>query len=142
MTSKIQRMSHRSAFDVEAGAWPAEARPAEEESPEAQEQALLAALAVGDGPTARVLAFRLTTRFPERGVPWKVLGALLWAEGRVSEAVATMQKSVLLLPHDAEAHCNLGTSLSKLDRFAEAEVWLRRQSRSIPISRPRTTGWA
>ena len=125
MTSKIQRMSHRSAFDIEADAWPAQARPAEEASLEAHEQALLAALAVGDGPRARVLAVDLTTRFPERGVPWKVLGALLWAEGRVSEAVAAMQKSVTLLPRDAEAHCNLGTSLSKLDRFAEAEVWLR-----------------
>jgi predicted O-linked N-acetylglucosamine transferase (SPINDLY family) len=125
MTSKIQRMSHRSAFDVEAGAWPAEAQPAVEVSPEAQEQSLLAALAVGDGPTARTLALRLTARLPERGVPWKVLGALLWAEGQVLEAVAAMQKSVMLLPRDAEAHCNLGTSLSKLDRFADAEVWLR-----------------
>ena len=126
MTSKIQRLSHRSVLDVEAGAWSTEARPPEEASPEAQEQALLAALAEGDSPTARELAFRLTTRFPERGVPWKVLGALLWAEGLIPEAVAAMQKSVMLLPRDAEAHCNLGTSLSKLDRFADAEVWLRR----------------
>ena len=126
MTSKIQRMSHRSAFNVEAGAYPAQTRPVEEISPEAQEQALLTALAVGDASTARTLALRLTTRFAERGVPWKVLGALLWAEGRVSEAMAAMQKSVTLLPRDAEAHCNLGTSLSKLDRFTDAEVWLRR----------------
>ena len=132
MASKIQRLSHRSAIDVEAGAWPTEVRPAEEVAPEAQEQALLAALAVGDGPTARTLALRLTTRSPERGVPWKVLGALLWAQGRASEALAAMQKSVTLLPQDAEAHCNLGTSLSKLDRFADAEVWLRRAIKIDP----------
>lgn len=113
MASKIQRRDHRPALDVE------------DASADTEESTLLASLARGESLAARSLASRLTKRFPRRGVPWKVLGALLWAEGRVPEALAAMQKSAALLPADAEALCNLGTSLSKLDRFQEAEARLR-----------------
>ena len=112
MASKIHRRDRRPALAVEEGELPA------------AERALLSSLAQGDSANARMLAGRLTNRYPDRGLSWKVLGALLWAEGHVSEALAAMRKSVTLLPRDAEALCNLGTSLSKLERFAEAEDML------------------
>jgi predicted O-linked N-acetylglucosamine transferase (SPINDLY family) len=90
------------------------------------QRALLAALANGDPESALDLASAMVGDFPERGVPWKVLGALLWAEGRCAEALDAMQASVGLLPRDAEAHCNLGLSFAKSDRFDEAEACLRK----------------
>jgi protein O-GlcNAc transferase len=54
-----------------------------------------------------------------------VLGALLWSEGRVAEALIAMQNSLRLLPRDAEAHSNLGLSLATLERFEESETCLR-----------------
>jgi predicted O-linked N-acetylglucosamine transferase (SPINDLY family) len=91
-----------------------------------QERILLSALADGDTGRARGLAADLTQRFPGRGVGWKVSGALLWGDGRTADALAAMENSVRLLPDDAEAHCNLGVSLAKMDRFAEAETRLRK----------------
>jgi predicted O-linked N-acetylglucosamine transferase (SPINDLY family) len=130
MASKIQRTDQAPADGVTGNAWPAEprpagAQPADDLSADAQETALLSSLARGESLAARSLASRLTQRFPGRGLAWKILGALLWAEGQVPDALAAMQQSVLLLPRDAEALCNLGTSLSKLDRFDEAERMLR-----------------
>lgn len=74
------------------------------------------------GDAARVL----TERFPDRGLGWKTLGALQWAEGRPDLALASMQKSVALLPRDAEALANLGALLTKLDRVDAAENFLNR----------------
>lgn len=91
-----------------------------------EERELLQLLARGDTSQARILAARLIGDFPSRGVPWKVWGALLWAEGRPDEAVTAMQRSVQLLVSDAEAHCNLGLTLAKLERFADAEASLSR----------------
>jgi predicted O-linked N-acetylglucosamine transferase (SPINDLY family) len=91
-----------------------------------QEAALLAAMQQGDSIAALAQARGMTERFPERGLPWKVLGALFWAESRTDEALAAMKNSVRLMPQDAEAHSNLGLSLAKLQRFAEAEAWLRK----------------
>jgi len=91
-----------------------------------QERILLGALANGEIGRVRGLAEDLTQRFPERGVGWKVWGALLWREGRTSDALVAMENSARLLPDDAEAHCNLGVSLAKMDRFAEAEARLRK----------------
>jgi predicted O-linked N-acetylglucosamine transferase (SPINDLY family) len=90
------------------------------------ERTLLAALEHGDRPSAHALARHMTELHPARGVGWKVLGALLWAEGCTTEALAAMQTSALLLPQDSEAHCNLGLTLSKLSRFEEAETCLRK----------------
>jgi predicted O-linked N-acetylglucosamine transferase (SPINDLY family) len=58
-------------------------------------------------------------------VPWKVFGALLWSEGRRAEALAAMRRSVQLLPRDAEALCNLGLTLTRLEQVEEAEASLR-----------------
>ena len=89
-----------------------------------QERALLAVLKQGDVVAARVRARSMTERFPERGLAWKVLGALLWANGSTAEALDAMQTSVRLTPEDAEAHSNLGLTFAKLQRFDEAEASL------------------
>ncbi|MDB6084518.1 MAG: tetratricopeptide 2 repeat protein, partial [Gammaproteobacteria bacterium] len=83
---------------------------------------------VGQRRFAEALAHarRMTQRFPEHGLGWKIFGALLWAEGIVDEALAAMQSSVRLMPQDPETHSNLGVSLAKLKRYDEAETHLRR----------------
>jgi protein O-GlcNAc transferase len=75
---------------------------------------------------ALAVARALTQRFPERGLGWKVLGALLWEDGAREESLAAMQTSARLLPQDAEAHRNLGATLINMERFEEAECSLRR----------------
>lgn len=90
-----------------------------------QEAELLTMVRQGKFAEGLALARTLTERFPERGLAWKVSGALLWAEGRNDEALAAMQTSALLMPQDAEAHCNLGATLIKFERFEEAETHLR-----------------
>jgi predicted O-linked N-acetylglucosamine transferase (SPINDLY family) len=94
------------------------------ETAQAGEQALLTLLTQGNTSAALTLARDLTQRFAERGLGWKVLGALLWAEGRAAEALTAMQNSLRLLPRDAEAHSNLGLIMGVLERFDEAETCL------------------
>jgi protein O-GlcNAc transferase len=71
-------------------------------------------------------------RFPKQGLCWKTLGALLWWEGNVDEAVAAMHTAARLLPRDAEASNNLGMVLVKLQRHAEAHVFLQRAADTDP----------
>ena len=71
---------------------------------------------------AEKLAVRITQDFPKRQFAWKVLGAVLEATGRKSEAVDANQKAVALSPQDAEAHSNLGITLKTLGRLDEAEA--------------------
>jgi tetratricopeptide (TPR) repeat protein len=74
---------------------------------------------------AEKLAVSITQEFPTHQFGWKVLGALLKQTGRVSEALLASQKSVQLMPQDADAHNNLGVTLIELGRSDEAEVSLR-----------------
>ena len=71
---------------------------------------------------AEKLALSITQDFPEHQSAWKVLGAVLGATGRESEAVDANQTAVELSPQDAEAHYNLGNRLRKLGRLNEAEA--------------------
>ena len=71
---------------------------------------------------AEKLAVHITQDFPKRQFAWKVLGAVLGATGRKSEAVDANQKAVALSPQDAEAHSNLGITLKELGRLDEAEA--------------------
>jgi predicted O-linked N-acetylglucosamine transferase (SPINDLY family) len=89
-----------------------------------QEAELLTMVKQGKFAQGLALARTLTERFPERGLAWKVSGALLWAEGRNDDALAAMQTSARLMPQDAEAHCNLGATLIKFERFEEGETHL------------------
>jgi predicted O-linked N-acetylglucosamine transferase (SPINDLY family) len=96
------------------------------------ESALLGAVARGDLDDAQRIAVVLIERHPTAGLAWKVLGALLWEQGDQMEALATMWNSVQLLPQDAEAHCNLGYTLTLLERFAEAERYFEQAIRIDP----------
>ena len=71
---------------------------------------------------AEKLAVHITQEFPKHQFAWKVLGAVLGATGRKSEAVDANQKSVSLSPQDPEAHYNLGVTLQELHRLDEAEA--------------------
>jgi tetratricopeptide (TPR) repeat protein len=51
----------------------------------------------------------LLGRYPQNGLLWKILGVALWSQGK--DALQSMQRSVELLPVDAEAHGNLGNVL-------------------------------
>ncbi|HEY4971107.1 MAG TPA: tetratricopeptide repeat protein [Steroidobacteraceae bacterium] len=90
------------------------------------EEALLDLLTAGNFNDVGAAARALTERFPERGLGWKTLGALQWADGRPDVALDAMEKSVALLPQDAEALGNLGALLTKLERVAEAETYLNK----------------
>ena len=68
----------------------------------------------------------ITQEFPKHQFAWKVLGALLGAAGRNSEAVDVNQTAVTLLPEDHEAHSNLANTLRALGRFDEAEASYRK----------------
>ena len=71
---------------------------------------------------AEKLSVEITQEFPKHPFGWKVLGAVLGATGRKSEAVGANQTAVALSPQDAEAHSNLGITLKELGRLEEAEA--------------------
>jgi predicted O-linked N-acetylglucosamine transferase (SPINDLY family) len=66
------------------------------------------------------LARTMTRKSPERGLAWKILGGLLWWQGRHDEALVPMRNSARLMPKDAEAHNNLGMALLRLLRYDES----------------------
>jgi tetratricopeptide (TPR) repeat protein len=90
------------------------------------EAALLALIAERRFAAALPLARLMTERHPEHGAAWKVFGAMLWAADSPEAALDAMHASVRLLPQDAEAHANLGSALTKLQRLDEAATCLRR----------------
>lgn len=68
----------------------------------------------------------MTVRFPRYGIGWKLLGDVLIQMGRVTEALAPLQKSAVLLPGDADVHLNLGVSLQGHGCLADAEASFRK----------------
>ena len=74
---------------------------------------------------AEKLAVSITEEFPQHEYAWKILGAVLGATGKKSEAVDAYQTAVALSPQDAIVHCNFGVTLQELGRFDEAEASLR-----------------
>ena len=75
---------------------------------------------------AEELAVSITQDFPKHQYAWKVLGAVLGATGRKSEALDANQTAVSLSPKDAAAHSNLGVTLQELGRLDEAETSCRK----------------
>ena len=71
---------------------------------------------------AERLAVSITNEFPKHQFGWKVLGALLTQTGRITDSLTPVQKSVQLVPQDAEAHNNLGNTLKERGRLDEATV--------------------
>lgn len=72
------------------------------------------------------LAKVMTQQFPNYGFGWKVMGAALEETGKSSEALASMQRAVMLLPEDSEVHKNLGIILQALGRAEESVTSLTR----------------
>jgi predicted O-linked N-acetylglucosamine transferase (SPINDLY family)/Flp pilus assembly protein TadD len=87
--------------------------------------ALLGLMAQRRFTEALALARAMTEQFPEHGLGWKIFGALLWSEGYADEALTAMHAATRLMPHDAEAHSNLGISFAAVKRFDDAERLLR-----------------
>ncbi|MBU1237818.1 MAG: tetratricopeptide repeat protein [Gammaproteobacteria bacterium] len=71
----------------------------------------------------------MTRKHPRFELGWKTLGVALQLLGRNDEAVEPLQKTVELLPADAEAQYNLGVALQESDRLEEAESCYRRALR-------------
>ena len=86
---------------------------------------LLSAFQNGQFDQAEKLAGSLTERFPNHPFPWKVMGVLLQARGKLNESLVACQKSAQLSPQDADAHNNLGITLHALGRLEEASVFSR-----------------
>jgi predicted O-linked N-acetylglucosamine transferase (SPINDLY family) len=90
------------------------------------QDALLALIPQRRFGEALLQARSMTERFPEHGLGWKILGALLWGKGCADESLAAMRTSIRLMPQDPESLSNLGVSLTKLKRYEEAEHYLRK----------------
>lgn len=58
--------------------------------------------------SAEIRVLKLLRQCPEFGLGWKVKGLVLQALGRLDESLQAKIKAVELLPHDWEAHFNLG----------------------------------
>ena len=69
---------------------------------------------------AEKLAVFITQEFPEHQFAWKVLGVILKATGRKSEALEANKKAVALSPQDAEAYFNLGNTLKEVGKLERA----------------------
>jgi tetratricopeptide (TPR) repeat protein/SAM-dependent methyltransferase len=85
-----------------------------------------ALLAEGRLAEAGLIAQRLTERYPQSGIGWKVSGAALILMGRNVEACASLHKAAALLPDDAQTHADLGAVLLDLGLFDEAAKSYRR----------------
>jgi tetratricopeptide (TPR) repeat protein len=79
----------------------------------------------GQYADAENVARSITQEFPNHQFAWKVLGAVLEQAGKLSDSLVASQKSVQLVPQDAEAHFNLGNVLRGLARLEEAEASYR-----------------
>ena len=83
---------------------------------------------------AKAFAQSLTTRFPRHGFGWKLLGAVIEAQGNLVEALLPMQTAAGFWPDDPQTHENLGRVLQALGRLAEAEACYRRAIEVAPKS--------
>ncbi len=63
-------------------------------------------------------ARELLEQYPGSGPVWKALGASLNAQSKV--ALFELQRATELMPDDAEAHRNMGTTLKDLGRLEGA----------------------
>ena len=79
----------------------------------------------GQFKDAERLAIFITQKFPKNQFAWKVLGAVFKKNGQISESLFAYQKSVELVPEDAEAHYNLGNTLQQLGRLEDSEISYR-----------------
>jgi len=71
-----------------------------------------------------IRARALAGRYPASGLVWKLLGASLQMQGK--NALAVLQKTVGLMPNDAEVHFNLGVIQASLGQSSDAVISFRR----------------
>ena len=88
--------------------------------------ALVGAITKCNYAEAERLALAITQAFPSHPIGWKALGVVFVLTGKIEQALAPMQRSAELSPHDAEGHSNLGHTLGSLGRFEEAQASCRR----------------
>jgi tetratricopeptide (TPR) repeat protein len=69
-------------------------------------------------------ARRLLTAYPNAGMLWKILSVALLRQGK--DALQALRKTTELMPHDAEAHRNLGAALHDQGQWALELESLRR----------------
>ncbi|MBU1057442.1 MAG: tetratricopeptide repeat protein [Proteobacteria bacterium] len=74
----------------------------------------------GNLTEATQLSRSLTSRFPQHGFGWKVLGPLLHQQGLKEEAIQAMQQATICLPDDPDTFYNLGIAQQQSDLLAEA----------------------
>ena len=92
------------------------------ESPSQEEiDRLLASYQSGQYEIARDQGLSITKRFPSHQLSWKVLGALFGQVGQIDDALIANQNAAGLDPDDADAHFNLGITLTQIDRLLDAE---------------------
>ena len=89
-------------------------------------EALLQAYSAKKNDEAITLANRLTTRFPDHPLAWKVLGAVLGQEERYEESVYAGQRALSLSPEDPEAHNGLGVTYLEVNQPTRAELSFRK----------------
>ncbi|MDD5299165.1 MAG: tetratricopeptide repeat protein [Gallionella sp.] len=65
----------------------------------------------------------LLERYPDSGLVWKILGAILQIQGK--DSLSALQKAAELLPDSADVYNNLGLAFMDVDRLDEAEASLR-----------------
>lgn len=81
---------------------------------------------------AKIRASALAVRAPRHPFAWKVLGVICQEQLQFEESLTATRRAIVLEPHDAALHNNLGTALQKLDRRKEAEVSFRKALRIAP----------
>jgi predicted O-linked N-acetylglucosamine transferase (SPINDLY family) len=106
-------------------------RPHDNE-PQAEESRLLGLVSQRKLAEAMGLAQDLVRRHPGRGLAWKVLGALMWAESPGDASLAVLREAVRVLPEDAEVHMNLALALFQTERLVESQALLERATELAP----------
>ena len=113
----------RMPLDSEAG----RRMPTEQGQPSVDEiNTLLTLFSAGRYSAALSRAERMTLRFPQHGLGWKVLGATLRQMGQSSNALTPLQNAAALLHSDAGVQVSLGNTLKDMGRLDEAEASYRR----------------
>jgi protein O-GlcNAc transferase len=109
---------------------PGKHNPKQQMPPPVEVEALLALYNERRYAEAESRTRALLKHNPEFGFGWKLLGILLYMQGK--DPLFALQKTAQLLPEDAEAHSNLGNALNELGRFEKAVVSCRRALKLSP----------
>ena len=104
------------------------------QSTDIERQIALTLYQQGQFAKAEASSKALTTRYPQDGFGWKLLGATLKQQGRAQEALTAMQMAAKLSPMDWEAFNNLGSTHRSLNNLAFAEACYQHSLKVKPDS--------